>query len=167
MVVGCFFRWRRIFTAVIISTDGAEIVQINAKSSYLNEWTTILKHVPAHTHTHARTRTRTHWFSHPPTHSFPPRTLAHLPLVKSARLGSECSVGFEVAQDATDDDEVDDDVGDDDDAEEEVDEVNGEGFENAPGGKLVHGLINKVNLSCSNIVLKGSSSNQSFIQSQK
>ena len=116
------------------------------------------------THTHALARTGSPTL--PLTH-FPLRTLAHLPLVKSARLGSECSVGFEVAQDATDDDEVDDDVGDDDDAEEEVDEVNGEGFENAPGGKLVHGLINKFNLSSSNIVLKGSSSNQSFIQSQK
>ena len=116
-----------------------------------------------HTRTHAHALARTGSPTLPLTH-FPLRTLAHLPLVKSARLGSECSVGFEVAQDATDDDEVDDDVGDGDDAEEEVDEVNGEGFENAPGGKLVHGLINKVNLSCSNIVLKGSSSNQSFIQ---
>ena len=79
MVVGCFFRWRRIFTAVIISTDGAEIVQINAKSSYLNEWTTILKHVPAHTHTHARTHTHSHALVLPPSHSLiSPFALLHI-----------------------------------------------------------------------------------------
>ena len=114
-------------------------------------------------HTHARTHThplaRTGSPTLPLTH-FPLRTLAHLPLVKSARLGSECSVGFEVAQDATDDDEVDDDVGDGDDAEEEVDEVSGEGFLDASGGKLVHGLINKFNLSCQDIAFKRFSSNQ-------